>query len=811
MAKIRKSEYRSYAWIKSELQNAGWNTRNPATDSAGEVYYQQECLNHPEIKRVLGQQRPEFVIKLNEADYWIIEAKADVADIDKAFREAVEYGEEMNISSLISARIVTGIAGTEATEMSVRTAFLENGEYKEVTYNGERITSILTKEKARQLLEGQTAKLRDLIPDERMLLSVAEDINEVLHNGSINKEARSKVVSAIILAMIESGELDIRSDCQVFIDSINSKARQVLKNYKKENFFDSIRLYLPERENAQKKYKEALIKTYHLLKKIDIKAAMYSGTDVLGKFYEVFLKYGNGAKDIGIVLTPRHITKFACEVLGIQYTDIVYDPTCGTGGFLVAAFDYVREHATQEQTKIFKEHHIFGIEQDPTVATMAIINMIFRGDGKSNIINEDCFPMRLQNKVLEGVETAEYIDAAELLVDAEKCNEGPVTKVLMNPPFSKSSENEKAYQFIQYALEQMQTGGILFSVIPTSVMIKGGKLKKWRQKMLQENTLLAVIDFPEDLFYPVGTRTVGVFVKRGIAHNYEKDRVLWGKVQCDGFAKSKGKRLLDDRIPNELQELQSYLKMHLYDTTVVKQNIPERLKVCLLDSMDENVELMPEVYLDEELDTAEGLFEQAEEYVREYLSFLIRHGVKLTLNGEKELKSQKTLQVEAYKEFALKDFLRKDVSSGSVHSISEISEGEMPLISCKTEDNGIIGNYDVEIENCTEHCFTIAGDGSFPVTTYYHYNAISSYDNVTIAPLRRELSLETIFFLASRLNRSRWRYSYGRKCYAKKVRELTIMLPVDKSGEMDEALIKEMFGQMYGWKEIVSYIETRKL
>lgn len=58
--------------------------------------------------------------------------------------------------------------------------------------------------------------------------------------------------------------------------------------------------------------------TCSLLNEINIKAAMNSGTDILGEFYEVFLKYGNDAKDIGIVLTPRHITKFACDVLDID-------------------------------------------------------------------------------------------------------------------------------------------------------------------------------------------------------------------------------------------------------------------------------------------------------------------------------------------------------------------------------------------------------------------------------------------------------------------------------------------------------------
>ena len=46
---------------------------------------------------------------------------------------------------------------------------------------------------------------------------------------------------------------------------------------------------------------------------------------------------------MGIVLTPRHITKFAAEVVGVGAHDVIYDPTCGTGGFLVAALDKVRE------------------------------------------------------------------------------------------------------------------------------------------------------------------------------------------------------------------------------------------------------------------------------------------------------------------------------------------------------------------------------------------------------------------------------------------------------------------------------------
>jgi len=541
------------------------------------------------------------------------------------------------------------------------------------------------------------------------------------------------------------------------------------------------------------------------LKKIDIKAAMYSGTDVLGKFYEVFLKYGNGAKDIGIVLTPRHITKFACEALDIKDTDIIYDPTCGTGGFLVAAFDYVRSHSTEAQTAKFKNHKIFGIEQDPTIAAMAIINMIFRGDGKSNIINDDCFPEHLRKTIKDSIETAEYYTC---LNNEPEAQELPVTKVLMNPPFSKKNENEKEYHFIQHALAQMATGGLLFAIIPTSVMIKSGVLRKWRKQLLADNTLLSVITFPDDLFYPVGTRTLGIFIKKGIPHDFEKNRVLWAKIRHDGFVKSKGRRLPERTEPNELHNILNYLKIHLYDNTLVQQNIPEKLKICPIDISDKNLELMPEVYLDEAEDTVPQLFKQTERYVLEYLAFLIKSGIKLNLKTV-SMENQELPDIAAYEYFPLNCFCRETCRKGTVHSVSEISEGKWPLVSCKTEDNGIACRCDVDADTCIPHCLSIAGDGSFPLTAYYHCNAVNSYDNVSLLPLRYDLSLESIFFLASRLNRSRWRYSYGRKCYSEKVKELHVRLPVNDDGQLDEIFLSKMFEKIYGWKEISAYIHTQ--
>ena len=83
----------AYVHIKNQLKILGWDVRNPAKTPEGEVYTQNECLQHPEIKNCFGLLRPENVIKLSETDYWIIEAKPEHSMLDTdAIPEAKKFG-----------------------------------------------------------------------------------------------------------------------------------------------------------------------------------------------------------------------------------------------------------------------------------------------------------------------------------------------------------------------------------------------------------------------------------------------------------------------------------------------------------------------------------------------------------------------------------------------------------------------------------------------------------------------------------------------------------------------------------------------
>jgi len=621
MAKKRISEFTSYVYIKQELGKIGWNTRNPARNLNGEVYTQQECLDHKEIGKYLGRKKPEYVIKLNEDNFYVIEAKATLDEIDKAFNEAIDYALEINKSKIINAPIISGVAGNDEDGYIVRSAFFEKGRYQIINYHGKEITSLVSKELSELILTENKAQISKLEIDESQLLRIAESINEILHSGSINKDERASVMSAIILSMIDDTKPNYKADPIVFVKDINNRAENVLLENSKREFFKHIEIRLPSSKDAQIKYKRSLVLTTFELLKINIKAAMNSGTDVLGKFYEVFLKYGNGAKDIGIVLTPRHITEFAVKVLGITHKDIIYDPTCGTGGFLVAAFDHVRNISTKEQLEYFKKHKIFGIEQQPKVASLAIVNMIFRGDGKNNIVDNDCLSQALIHTTINREDSAEYINKDKLTGKEKK----PISKVLMNPPFALKDKDEKEYSFIQHALDQMEDGGLLFAIVPLSVMLKGGAYKTWRKnKMLPNHTLLSVITLPEDLFYPVGVNTCGVIIKKGFPHNKEQN-VLWIRALNDGYKKLKGKRLPNSKASNDYPEIENFVKLFVQDSSTKIKNVPEFIKVSPVNFEDTLVELSSEVYLDSHIPNSSEINDDMERLIREYLAFLIRN------------------------------------------------------------------------------------------------------------------------------------------------------------------------------------------
>jgi len=498
----------------------------------------------------------------------------------------------------------------------METRYLVGRTYRPVTFNGKAATSLLSPESIRDVIDGGP-DLADVPVDETQFLNAAERINSYLHLGAINKNLRARVMAALLLSLIDDTPPNVDAPPSVLIAEINARAERILRQEQKAEFVSYITISLPTTEDNHVKFKTALVSTIQELRKLNIRSAMNSGTDVLGKFYEVFLKYGNGAKEIGVVLTPRHVTELAVDVVGVTAQDVVLDPTCGTGGFLVAAFDAVKRAASKPQVRSFRLNNILGIEQDAEIVALALVNMIFRGDGKSKIVEGNCF----QNNVV--IDRSGYATYSRAEPTADRV---AVTRVLMNPPFALKTSDEKEFKFVEYALKQMQDGGILFAILPYPVMVRSGIYEHWRRtSLLAHNTLLSVITFHRELFYPADIYPLAIVVKKGVRHPQDQP-VLWLRALNDGLAKHKRKRLPTPRAANDFPNVRSVLKPFIADQTHPVPEIPRFQCLAPIDFADPHMELVPENYLPDRDEKAGDIEAEMTKVLRDATSVLLSRG-----------------------------------------------------------------------------------------------------------------------------------------------------------------------------------------
>ena len=806
---LRGSEFRAYSDVRDDLRRLGWNTDSPARSPTGQVYEQHEFVGHdPGLSAALGQAAPENVVVVDGARrlYWALEVKRSMGELNKAVGEARAYAERINLIPGQRCAFYTGIAGGPTEGYLRRTQFIRlNGEHVPVEFEGAPLTSLLPREQLLELEAADTGSVEHLVLDEAELLRVADDINDTLHGASINKDDRAAVVASILLTIAVGNFPDVHLTPETFAEQINITAKARLARVRKQHFAQHIALRMPDGSAAQEKYVSALVRTADALRHINIAAAMRSGDDVLGEFYEAFLKHGNSAKDIGIVLTPRHITRWATEVLDISVDDVVYDPTCGTGGFLVSAYDYVRRNTTDEDGfEAFRTQRLFGIEQQPKIAALAVINMIFRGDGSTNIVDNDALRQALVFRSNGRGRTAQFASAA-----AARTKQPGATRVLMNPPFALNASDEREYEFVEHALRQTEDGGLLFAVLPAPVLVKSGQPLVWRRdRLLPNHTLRAVVSFPEDLFYPgVSMDTVGIVVEKGRPHR-DSDEVIWARVARDGYVKVKGKRLASTRAANDLAAITESVVSGVRRRSHTIQSVPALVKKAALDRDDDLVELLPQVYLDEPVPSVADIRSDIEHAIREYLSLVIRSADYQTFREaleQVEPTEPPSDEPDGFRSMSLVELfgpLGESIVKGSIHALNVVEPGTTPVVSSSTDYNGIMGFYDLDDAwPRWTGVITVASNGT-PLTSYYHPYSIVAKDDVFVCTPPKDMQLATIFYLLTVLNSLTWRFSYYRKCYFNKIPKIAVPVPINADGTIAQGWLSRVAESCPGWSQL---------
>ena len=789
----KDSEVHAYQFIKEELRLLGWDVRNPERADSGQVWTQHEALHNPAIKEGLKGRVPENVVKVSNNVLWVFEAKRSHQELNKALAEAEDYARGFEGNDTYGARFISGIAGNDIDLFLVRTKYFNGTEFVPITLNGVEATGLLSQTAIQKILETGQPDIADPEIDEQLFISKAEEINQILHLGAVNPHQRAGVMAALLLAQgSDTGPNLNEPRPDILIRDINSRVQSILHTQGKPEFAEYINIALPSTPDNHVKLRRALVDTLQELNNLNIRSAMNSGADWLGAFYEVFLKYASWAQDLGIVLTPRHLTRWVADVLDIQVNDIVYDPTCGTGGFLVAAFDCVKQKATPEQVGRFKQYGVFGIEQDDGVAALAVVNMIFRGDGKNNIQEGNCFAKNLTTHSENGVATAQYV--------SEPTDSQAVTKVMMNPPFALKRSDEKEFKFIDQALSQMAHGGVLFSVLPYSVMVKPGQYETWRKKwLLPNNTLLAVVTLPPDVFYPVGVTTVGVFIRKGIPHRPEQE-VLWVRALTDGLLKRKRKRLPHPRATNDLEKVRSLVRAFIHDPAIPAQPVDQFQRATPINFDDDRMELVPEAYLTQALPSEESIKDALNESVRHTFAYLVKiDHAHATANVGSTPHNPLPYPPAEWKPVLASDVF--NIERGHFHSIADLDPGPHITISRISADNGFVGFFDPpegaqEWPAGTITVSTVTGDAFAQPVPF-----IATDNVVMLTPKagNEGFTPASLTFAAQMLNMVKWRYSYGRQCYQNRFSKTEFVLPVTSGGELDYPYMEAVVGQAPYW------------
>src|SRR3989344_297903 len=253
--------------------------------------------------------------------------------------------------------------------------------------------------------------------------------------------------------------------------------------------------------------------------------------DIIGKFYEEFLRYA-GITNVkkGIVLTPNHITTLFTELIDIKTNDVIFDPACGTGAFLIAGMNKLISEIEKsnlpdknQRIKNIKTKQLIGFEKSSTMYSLAISNMLFRGDGKSQIFNEDFFST----------------NASDVL---DKLQNKP-TIGFVNPPYggkdNETNPTKKEIQFLEKMLDSCSRYGII--IAPLSTYFKDDVD---RNRILAKHTLKYVINMQSDLFQPnASTHTAIAVFETNKPHN--KSKVVFYDLKDDGFVLSKNKGRTD--------------------------------------------------------------------------------------------------------------------------------------------------------------------------------------------------------------------------------------------------------------------------
>ena len=230
--------------------------------------------------------------------------------------------------------------------------------------------------------------------------------------------------------------------------------------------------------------------------------------DFKGAIYEAILeKNGQDRKSgAGQYFTPRSLISAIVDVIDPHIGETVADPCCGTGGFLLAAYEHMRTQSRDvAMQKFLKNDALFGADNTALVVTLASMNLYLHDIGVSNS------PIAYQDSLIETTDDLYNVVMTNPPFGTRP--QGSVEVSANRPDFIKTSDNQ--VNFLQHIMSIVKTGGRVGVVLPDSVLTDGDATKRVREKLLKDFNLHTILRLPTGIFYANGVKTNVLFFEKG--------------------------------------------------------------------------------------------------------------------------------------------------------------------------------------------------------------------------------------------------------------------------------------------------------
>lgn len=483
-----------YQYPKSKTDIEVAVPRRKPEDRADIVVYEDDGLKNP---------------------YLVVECKKD-GITDAEFKQAIEQA--FGNANSLRAKFATVVAGTTKTAFDIA-GFKPSEREKNVIAD---ISQKYGRTPKYRFVKNEEGKELKTVSKDELITALGKSHDTVWQGGKLAPTTAFDEVSKLLFCKLRDEKLTKRNEPYKFQIGTHETADEVFKRANS--------IYLKAKQEDSKVFKENIRLdpkvVYSVVEHLQELALNKIDLDTKGIAFERFMEDFFKGK-MGQFFTPREIIRFCVQMLNPKRGDLVLDPACGSGGFLLNALDAVRNYAEKNYDKddakdywhTFAKNNLYGIEINNQIARVCKMNMIIHDDGHTNIISTDSL-----KDFDEITETTKHNGFKKDHFDI----------ILTNPPFGamvksteknylnhyelgKDKKNQKTeILFIERCVNfvKPKTGKIAI-VLPDGILTNSS-LQYVRDYIIDKCQIEAIVSLPQFTFshFGAGVKSSLVFLRR---------------------------------------------------------------------------------------------------------------------------------------------------------------------------------------------------------------------------------------------------------------------------------------------------------